>query len=121
MKRNLKVAFASFAVTATANAQSMALPDVTSALSNIFLQLGFGEFTFEKYVFAVAASFVGFFLLPYLTARLNGMERESARFLGLQGLFGGLLLVGFFTAPIGLIVLGRALFSGLFPPTRNTR
>jgi cellobiose-specific phosphotransferase system component IIC len=99
-------------IATTAEAQTT---DVTGHLAAIFDQYGLGEFTLQKYLLAALLSFASFFLIPYLVARFNGVDRQGAKHLGLQGLLGAFLIAGVFTVPFGLIAIGRALYIASFP------
>lgn len=114
MKKYLPFAAVTVVTSATANAQSMRSLDVQ--LSDLFLQLGFGSFTIEKYLLLVAIGLVSMFAIPYVLARFNGAENRQAAWLGLQGFYGGVLFAGFITAPFGLILLGQAIYKALDTP-----
>lgn len=100
-------------IATSANAQSISIPDVEGQLSDLFLKFGIGEFTIEKYFLLVAIGLLSMFAIPFVLAKCNGAESRQAAFLGLQGLYGGVLFAGFITAPLGLILLGRAIFKAI--------
>lgn len=87
----------------------------TDDLVKIFSQLGLGEFSLEKYLIIVMMIFVSLFVLPYIIARINGLDRIYAKHLGAQSAFGGFLVIGFFTAPIGVYLTARAFWRAFFP------
>lgn len=117
MKKYLPFVVVMTATSATANAQSMRPLDVEGQLSDLFIQIGFGSFTLEKYLLLVAIGLASMFAIPYVLARLNGAKGRQAAWLGLQGFYGGLLFAGFITAPFGLILLGRAILKALDTPS----